>query len=75
MYSRAVKEELTIALKRILKQTSLKFVESEIEEIADQYGLDLTEIDPEDEEGEFQDAYLEDGEIENLNDDDEDYEW
>ena len=70
MAAKISKEELTTILKRITKQTSLADVQTEIEDIADEFRIDLTEPDPE--EDEFfneEDAYLEEDEIEILTSD------
>lgn len=67
--SKATKEELTIVLKRILKQESLKDILLEIDEISDEYNLDLTEVDIEElDEPIFDDndKYLDEDEIEDL---------
>lgn len=80
MYSKAVKEEVAIVLKRLLKQKTFEDVQFEIDEISDEYRIDLTEPEPEDEEAMFNehDQYLEEDEVEDIFetgnwDDDEEY--
>lgn len=67
MYSKAVKEEVAVVLKRILKQKSIEDIHLEIDEISDEYRIDLTEPEPEEDDLlEEAGQYLEDDEIEDM---------
>jgi hypothetical protein len=76
MATKITKEDLAIILKRISKHTDAEDMLTEIECIADEYRIDLTEPDADeelDDRNAYSDEFVPDADTWDISDDEDDY--